>query len=130
MIIYFRDILDENFIKEFVPQIIRSKAFSLAKKRNVSQMNEYLKKNFDLTIDEVIEQIRFSFNHYGNIYSLAINNNIYEEKTNEKVISLVKLIDYGNLEVKGLNIINSSMYYVNNNLKGLYRYYQMKGGEQ
>lgn len=126
MIIYFKDILDEEFIHKFVPQVIRSRALLLAKKRNTTQMNEYLKKNFNITIEEVIKQIRFSINHYSNIYSLAINNNIYEEKTNEKVISLVKLIDYGNLEVKGLNIVNSSMYYINNNLKGLYRYYQMK----
>lgn len=129
MIIYFKDILDENFIKGFVPQIIISRVLLLAKKKNTLQMNEYLKKTFNLNIEEVIKQIRFSVNHYNDVYSLAINSNIFEEKTKEKVISLVKLIDYGNLEVKGLNIVNSSMYYVNNNLKSLYTYYQMKGEE-
>ena len=129
MIIYFKDILDEEFIREFVPQVIRSRALILAKKKNTLQMNEYLKRNFNLTIEDVIKQVRFLINHYSNVYSLAINSSIFEEKTKEKIISLVKLIDYGNLEVKGLNIINSSMYYVNNNLKSLYRYYQMKGEE-
>ncbi len=129
MIIYFRDILDKEFISKFVPQVIISRALILAKKRNTQQMNEYLKKTFKLSIEEIINQIEFSINETNDRYSLSINSNIYENKTNERLISLVKLVDYGNLEIKGLNIVNTSMYYVNNNLVGLYRYYQMKGGE-
>ena len=129
MIIYFKDILDKEFISKFIPQIIISRALILAKKRNTQQMNEYLKKNLKLSIEEIINQIEFSINETNDRYSLSINSNIYENKTHERLISLVKLIDYGNLEIKGLNIINTSMYYVNNNLVGLYRYYQMKGGE-
>lgn len=129
MIIYFRDILDKEFISKFVPQVIISRALILAKKRNTQQMNEYLKKTFKLSIEEIINQIEFSINETNDRYSLSINSNIYENKTHERLISLVKLVDYGNLEIKGLNIVNTSMYYVNNNLVGLYRYYQMKGGE-
>ena len=126
MIIYFKDILDEEFVKDFVPKIIIIRASNFIKRKNTIMMNEYLRKNFDISLEDVINQLKFSFNQYNNMYSLSINANIYENKSHEKLISLVKLIDSGNLEVKGLNIINSSMYYVKENLKGLYALYNMQ----
>ena len=126
MIIYFKDILDEEFVKDFVPKIIIIRASNFIKRKNTIMMNEYLRKKFDISLEDVINQLKFSFNQYNNMYSLSINANIYENKSHEKLISLVKLIDSGNLEVKGLNIINSSMYYVKENLKGLYALYNMQ----
>lgn len=126
MIIYFKDILDEEFVKDFVPKIIIIRASNFIKRKNTIMMNEYLRKNFDISLEDVINQLKFSFNQYNNMYSLSIDANIYENKSHEKLISLVKLIDSGNLEVKGLNIINSSMYYVKENLKGLYALYNMQ----
>ena len=128
MIIYFRDILDEEFISKFIPQIIISKALWLSKRMNTQKMNEYLKSQFNLSIEEILKQLKFSTNHYNDTYSLRVDNNAYEEKSQEKLISLIKLIDYGNLDVRGLNIINLAIAYVSKNIKGLYKYYQMKGG--
>lgn len=129
MIIYFRDILDEEFISKFVPQIIVSRALLLASSKTTHQMNEYLKKNFKLPINDILKQLKFSTNRVNDTYLLIIDENVFEKSSNIRLISLIKLIDYGNLEVKGLNIINKSIDYVINNIKGLYQYYLMKGGD-
>lgn len=128
MIIYFRDIFDEDFIENVVPEIIISRVKSLASKPNAQRMNEYLRKYFNLTINEVIDQVQFKINKYGNVYSLAIDNVAVEKKTKDKLMSYVHLIDFGNIEVKGLNMFNSSMNYIKDNLKEIYRYYQIQEG--
>ena len=84
MIIYFRDIFDEDFIENVVPEIIISRVKSLASKPNAQRMNEYLRKYFNLTINEIIDQVQFKINKYGNVYSLAIDNVAVEKKTKDK----------------------------------------------
>ena len=128
MTIYIKDIFEPKFIKEFIPQIIVARVKSLVKSENVKQMNKFLKSNYAIDIDDVINALKFSINKVSNIYSSSVSNVAKERKSQEKVITLVKLIDYGNLHVKGLNIVNSSMNYVNNNIKVIYKHYMMKGG--
>lgn len=128
MIVYIDDIFDKDFIENYIPFVILSRIKSVAKKKNLNHINEFLKRNYSITVDDVLNAIEFSINKYSKVYSIIINNNIIEQKSKEKVISLVKLIEYGNLEVKGTNLINSSFLYIKNHLNEIYMSYIVKGG--
>lgn len=125
MVLYIRDIYDEKFVKEYIPKIILSRIRGLRVKKDVSKINEFLMKTYNIDIDDVIDAIEFSINKNNHIYSVSIDNNTIEENSQEKVISLVKLIDYGNLHIKGLDLINSSFNYIRNYFKAIYRSYEM-----
>jgi len=128
MTIYFQDILDEDFIERLVPEIIITRVRTLAKDKSAKKMNDYLKKQYNISLEDIINQVKFSTNKVLNKYTLSINDNIFEKETNIRLLSLIKLIDYGNLEIKGINIFNSSMNYIKNNIKSIYKFYQLKGG--
>lgn len=122
-------VLSEEFINNFVVKALKLKIASSLSKKDLTSMNEYLKNMFQTDVDSIIKQIDFSINKYNNTWTVSINNNIEEEKSQEKLISMLKLIEYGNLKVKGLNVINNSFKFVKNHIVELYKLYLMKGGK-
>lgn len=128
MIIYIDDVFEESFIK-YLPAVIISRAKHLARGYRAKKMNEYLLENYQVTIQDILKQIEFLVNKRGNQWTVSVDNNIYETKTNLKLISLIKLIDYGNVQVKGIHIVDSSLKYVMKNLKRIYRLYNVEREE-
>ena len=125
MTILLKDIVNDNFIR-LIPKIIINKVVSLIVDNKYSAMQEYLKENYDITLEDIITQLAtkgFSYSKVKDLYIIRINDNIKEEKSQEKLSTLVRLIDYGNREVRGINLINSSLEYIKNNLLNIYRYY-------
>lgn len=55
---------------------------------------------------------------------IEVNPNIVIPSTTIKLINVVKLITYGNLEIKGYNIIPKVFKYVKENINELYEMYQ------
>ena len=129
MTIYIKDVFDSEFVKEFIPKIITARVGWLVKRKNLNKMNKFLKAQYGITVDDIVANLRFSVNKVAKAYSISVNNNIKEPKSQEKIISLVKLLDYGNLEIKGQDIVHSSMLYVNANLNAIYKAYMLKGGK-
>lgn len=129
MIIYLKDIVDEKFIR-IIPKFIINRMMSLISKNNYKVMQDYLKDNFDLSLEEIVTQIAlkgFSYSKVKDLLIIRINDNIKEEKSQEKLSTLIRLIDYGNREVRGINLINSSIEYIRENILNIYRYCQMRG---
>ena len=129
MIIYLKDIVDEKFIR-IIPKFIINRMMSLISKNNYRVMQDYLKDNFDLSLEEIVTQIAlkgFSYSKVKDLLIIRINDNIKEEKSQEKLSTLIRLIDYGNREVRGINLINSSIEYIRENILNIYRYCQMRG---
>ena len=131
MTIILKDIVNDNFIR-LIPKIIINKVVSLIVDNKYSAMQEYLKENYDITLEDIITQLAtkgFSYSKVKDLYIIRINDNIKEEKSQEKLSTLVRLIDYGNRDVRGINLINASLEYIKNNLLNIYRYYHMRGGK-
>lgn len=129
MTIYLKDIYDDNFVKVYLPILTVMLIKYYASMKNLKPINDYLKKNYQITVDDVLDSIKLSFNKCNNVCSLSIDNNIIEPKSQEKVIALVKLIEYGNLDVKGLHVVDSTFRYIQSHLKEIYTTYKMKGGK-
>ena len=129
MLIYCKDIVDENFIRT-IPKFIIKRIMDLIHENYYKVMQDYLKDNFNVTLEEVIIQLArkgFSYSKVKDLLIIRINDNIKEEKSQEKLSMLVRLIDYGNREIRGINLINSSIDYIRANILNIYRIYQMKG---
>jgi len=129
MLIYCKDIVDEKFIRT-IPKFIIKRIMDLIHENYYKVMQDYLKDNFNVTLEEVIIQLArkgFSYSKVKDLLIIRINDNIKEEKSQEKLSMLVRLIDYGNREIRGINLINSSIDYIRANILNIYRIYQMKG---
>ena len=51
-----------------------------------------------------------------NIFTCTVDNNILLPNTNYRLLDIVKLIEYGNMEVKGVHIIDNAFDYIENNI--------------
>jgi len=129
MIIYLKDIVSENFIR-IIPQFIIKRAFEQIEDKKYVAMQEYLKDNYKLSIEDVISQLAtkgFSYSKVKDLYIIRVNDNIKETKSQEKLSTLIRLIDYGNLDIRGVHLIDSTLNYIKSNILNIYRIYQMKG---
>ena len=129
MIIYLKDIVNENFIR-LIPKFIIRRILDLISKNKYVAMQEYLKENYEISIEDVVSQLMkkgFSYSKVKDLYIVRIDDNIKENKSQEKLSSLIRLIDYGNLDIRGVNLIKSSIEYIKDNILNIYRIYQMRG---
>ena len=129
MTIYLKDIVNENFVR-IIPQFIIRRVLEQIDKNHYIAMQEYLKENYKVSIEDVIKELAlrgFSYSKVKDLYIVRLNDNIKEEKSQQKLSTLVRLIDYGNLEIKGVHLINNSIEYIKDNILNIYRIYQMKG---
>ena len=109
-------------------QRIKDKSKGIKYKR----MNKYLKDNFKTTIEDVIQLLSkkgFKFGKVKSLYSISVNYNIIESNSQLKLDTLIRLIDYGNVDIKGINLINSAVEYACDNVLNIYRAYKIKGGQ-
>ena len=123
------NIEDEEFISSYLVKVLMSRIKYLLSTKNLLMMNNYLKKEFNTTVDNCIDAIEFSMNKLGKTYTISINNNTFEDKSHMKVVTLLRLIDYGTLNVRGLDIINEAFQYVSNHIREIYYSYIVKGGK-
>ena len=93
------------------------------------KMNSYLKKQYNLSIAEIIDLLEDNIvvNKVKNLFLLTIDTNAIEQKSKIKLETLIRLIDCGNTEIKGINLISDSVNYLKDNVLNIYRIYQMKG---
>lgn len=98
-----------HFIYKFILPLIKKRLFCFDRKKAV-KINSYLKSlDSSLSIVEVLNELIKGIkvseeNDYHNIYipeTLTITNKEFS------LISIVKLINYGNLEVKGYSFIEN-----------------------
>lgn len=131
MTIFIKDIASENFVR-FIPRFIIKRVIDKVNENKYVVMQDYLHEHYNIGIEDVINQLMlngFSFSKVKSSFIIRINDNIKEIRSQEKLSTLIRLIDYGNREVRGVNLINSSIDFIKSNLLNIYRIYQMRGGE-
>ena len=90
-------------------------------------MKEYLLKYYGVVLEEVLKDIhnKFIVNKNGNYSIIEVSPTI---KVNDYLYdNIVRLIDYGNVEVKGLHLVDESMKNIQSQLYVIYNLYE-KGG--
>ena len=119
--------LDEALIsnpKEFFDKFLRTKMKEfIGLNLNDSRfklIQDYLQEEYESTI--TIETLNYAIDSMqrtdnGYLHSFEINNNVLcMEIPDEKLIIIIKLVEYGNLTLKGLDIFKSMFNYINKNI--------------
>ena len=113
-----------HFVYQYLPKVITNMLYNKIARYKDSKMNSYLSDNYDMQIVELLPilcDIKIEKYRYG--YIMQINTNRSKINSKYSVAEILHLIDYGNIEVKGLHIINNIFEYIRNNLNMLYRLY-------
>lgn len=103
------------------------------KRRSLIDMDLYLNDTFEFEETTLAKDIMlFALDNIEIIkrtkyYSIEINRNIDYPNTSIKLITLIQLINYGNLDIKGVPIFINEFKEVNKELKRLYKVYKRIG---
>ena len=131
MKLYIKDFGDINFIKIAFPKIIINQLIYNIKDKKCIKMENYLNLNYSISLLDVVECLKNNLivNKINNIYVIEINEMTLEKNSKVKLSSLIKLIDYGNIEVKGINLFNKVAKNLIRNIMEVYKLYMIKGGK-
>lgn len=124
-------IQDDNFNTIIIPKLLKINLYNkykkLIKDKKIKSINNYLELNFKLIFIDILNVLLNNI-HIYNVNDktvLTIENNVKIKEYN--LDTLLRLIDFGNLEFKGLNLFNTAFKSVQNNLNIAYKIY-LKGG--
>lgn len=123
------DTRDEVFARVVIPKVFSSIIMSKAQKLSNSTLNNYLKEKYNVSLNYVASKIPsiLSVSKIYNKFILSIDKNLATRELGGFAGEILKIIDDGNLEVKGTNLFNDTLKYVERKQKVLLSLY-MKGG--
>lgn len=125
MNIYINDSVSEYFVYNYLPRMITLLCVERLKKVDSKAIDNYLSTiNEELTAQKLISLLKnnLKISKVGNKYIITIDNSKIEYNYN--FASLIRLLDYGNTSVKGLNVVNKVFKFVQNNLRPIYTRYR------
>lgn len=112
---------------QWLKRRIRLEVMAKVEKIDFSNLERYVKDNFDIDIDIYSLMLNCVNNiiikDIGNDYVLSINENQKYKNTQVFISTLVKLIDSGNFDIKGYNILTSVFNNIKVNIKKYYLLY-------
>lgn len=114
MVFYFKSDISSKFIQ---PLIHRYISMEMSGYKNNS-LDNYLKKNYNTNLKNVINNINFYCrvtDFKDNLLSIYWNNNI--NIGNNNLDTLIKLLEYGNLDIPPLKLISNSFVNIVKNIK-------------
>ena len=113
MLIFSQNI-SKKFIYEFLPDFIYSIILEKSDRNRFKNMDEYLKSiNINYSTLELINYAldNLEVREVGNTYQIEVSNIL---KVGEYTLNqLIRLIDYGNAEVRGVNAVSAACDYIN-----------------
>lgn len=112
---------------QWLKRRIRLEVMAKVEKIDFSNLERYVKDNFDIDIDIYSLMLNCVNNiiikDIGNDYILSINENQKYKNTQVFISTLVKLVDSGNFDIKGYNILTSVFNNIKVNIKKYYLLY-------
>ena len=111
-------IADKYFVKKFLPAL-----FAKLLREKCSNLNsiKYLEKEYKISRDELFSSLKNNLlvDQNQKILKLRVDNNILINKS-IKLETALRIIEYGNCTVKGSDVINKIIIFINNNIFNLY----------
>ena len=111
-------IADKYFVKKFLLDL-----FTKLLREKCSNLNsiKYLEKEYKISRDELFSSLKNNLlvDQSQKILKLRVDNNILINK-NIKLETALRIIEYGNCTVKGSDVINKIIIFINNNIFNLY----------
>jgi hypothetical protein len=131
MTLYVTDFGDDVFLKKYVPQILSIKLKEELNPRRDVSMDKYLKDNYNTSILDVIDCAckNIESSKRGKMYMIGVSDTAIEQKSGERVSTLIRLIDFGAGGVRGLHLFADAVESIKHNFRQVYQLYQSDGGK-
>ena len=120
---------DDNFARGVIPSIfislLKEKVYQLRNK----QMNDYLLKHYKVSLNYVVSKLPYilTISERDKKYTLSIDRNFAIRELGAYAIDILGVLDKGNLEIRGTNILSDTFNEVRGKQHLLYSLY-LKGG--
>ena len=116
---------DDAFILEFLPQVISRRMLEACASRNTSTMDGYLKSLCGMSTVDVVREAsqHICATWCGGDCRIGVDPSAYSQKGRARVESLMKLVDTGNTDVKGLGILAEALMHARYYINGIYNLY-------
>jgi hypothetical protein len=123
------DTQDDIFASEFIPEVLRDYVIKnyrdvKAKKLNLYLENFNVKQSVRTILIYAIENLKIS--KEGNMYTLEIDKNKNVPNTAFNLDTVVKLITYGTIDVRGYDILLKAYEFITKKMKSLKKLYLAK----
>lgn len=133
MAIYVTNTVDRAFLKTTLRDCylsyLRELFFgSKMRQQQLSNMNKYLSDNYQIDVMMLLNAVANNtlITTQGEDYKLTVNENVIVVK-NYTLGLLMRLVDYGNTEIRGLNIFNKAEKYIQERLQSIFTIHTLKG---
>lgn len=130
-----RDFDWSDFLTNFIPEKLLNYVVLNLNEEKVSSLDEYLIESLKIN-NSSRDVIEYGLNNLfisdnGTEYIVRVDNNLLVPDTNQNLLIVIKLIEYGNLEVKGINLISQAFSYVVMQLQNFVDVYMLtrRGGK-
>lgn len=110
-----KDYFSKYFLKNKVKDLLKKLLISRSIKYKDSKLNTYLNDNYKIDLKKIINIFVKNIHliETKKEYILELN----EYKINDiNLITFINLIDFGNMNIKGINLFNSSLSDLKNNI--------------
>ena len=130
-------LISNNVEKEFVITTLKDCYLSYLRevlfsnkfnKEAVALMNDYLTKNYNIDFNILFNLITNNLHvtTQGDNYKLSVNEEVIVNR-NYRLGMLMRLVDYGNSEIKGLHLFNKVEKYIQRRLHAIFTIHSLIG---
>lgn len=123
----------DNFIYSYIPNEMRNFLSLNLSEETLGSLDVYIKETLKInaTSKEILETALDNIIVTRDVqdYIIMLNTNVLFLDTNYRVADLVNLITYGNLGVRGYDIITKMINYIQGNIDMLFTEYLNEGEE-
>lgn len=119
----------EKFVKEYIPQVLKGYVINRYNMKKAAKINAFLQSiNINVPVRTIliyaIDTLRFGSSTKG--YIVEVDKNRMYPGTNLNIDTLVKLITYGTLNVRGYDILEKAFGFIVRKLNTLMKVYTAK----
>ena len=113
----------DQFIYEYIPKVFTDIVIYQLKQNEKSAMHTYIKEHYNLNFSDINKYLdKLRIDRYA--FGYVIHCDISDKTANGYYLrEIFHVISYGNLEIKGLHIIDGALDYIRKNANVLYRLY-------
>lgn len=123
-----------DFLINYIPEKLFNYVVLNLNEEKVLSLDEYLHKHLKINSSSR-DIIEYGFNNLfisdtGTEFIVMIDSTLNVPDSTENLLSVIKLIDYGNLEIKGINLISQAFSYVVMQIHNFVKMYRLtrRGG--
>ena len=127
-----RDFDWNDFLINYIPEKLFNYVVLNLNEEKTSSLDEYLYKNLKIK-NSSRDIIEYGLNNLfisdtGAEFLVMIDSTLNVPDSTENLLSVIKLIDYGNLEVRGLNLVSKAFDYVVMQVQNFVKVYRLTRG--